>query len=256
MALDVTAREYLYGRNAVFEALRGRRRHRLLLVAEGTERQGRVQTLVELALAKGLPVRRVPRRELDRLLGPVNHQGIALETAAYPYVRLDQILHHAAGRPILALDHLQDPQNLATLLRTAEAVGVAGVLLPERRAAGVTPAVVNASAGAVEHLRIAPVVNLARAVDEAREHGYWITALEPGPAAQNLFEADVPTPALLIVGSEGRGMSPVLLERADVQVALPMRGYVTSLNAAVAGSIALYELLRRQTRFPASTGRQ
>jgi 23S rRNA (guanosine2251-2'-O)-methyltransferase len=206
-----------------------------------------VQALLERAAAQGLSVRSVARHELDRLLGPVNHQGVALETGAYPYARLDQILLQGTGRPILALDHLQDPQNLATLLRTAEAVGVAGVLLPERRAAGVTPAVVNASAGAVEHLRIAQVVNLARAVDQMREYGYWVIALEPGPAAQSLFETDVPTPALLIVGSEGRGMSPLLLERADLQVALPMRGRVTSLNAAVAGSIALYELLRRDT---------
>ncbi|GBD15812.1 Putative TrmH family tRNA/rRNA methyltransferase [bacterium HR26] len=239
--------EYLYGRNAVHEALHGRRRHRLLLVAEGTERHGRVQELIALAQTRRVEVRLVPRRELDRLLGPVNHQGIALETSSYPYVHLDQILNQGGGRPILVLDHLQDPQNLATLLRTAEAVGVAGVLLPERRAAGVTPAVVNASAGAVEHLRIAQVVNLARAVDQARDCGYWVLALEPGPGAQSLFEADIPTPALLIVGSEGSGMSPVLLKRADLQVALPMRGRVTSLNAAVAGSIALYELLRRET---------
>ncbi len=239
--------EYLYGRNAVHEALHGRRRHRLLLVAEGIERHGRIQELVTLAQARRIEVRLVPRRELDRLLGPVNHQGVALETSSYPYVHLDQILNQGGGRPILVLDHLQDPQNLATLLRTAEAVGVAGVVLPERRAAGVTPAVVNASAGAVEYLWIAQVVNLARAVDEARDCGYWVTALEPGPGAHSLFEADIPTPALLIVGSEGRGMSPVLLKRADLQVVLPMHGRVTSLNAAVAGSIALYELLRRET---------
>jgi 23S rRNA (guanosine2251-2'-O)-methyltransferase len=206
-----------------------------------------VQELIMQAQTRRIEVRLVPRRELDRLLGPVNHQGIALETSSYPYVHLDQILSQGGGRPILVLDHLQDPQNLATLLRTAEAVGVAGVLLPERRAAGVTPAVVNASAGAVEHLRIAQVVNLARAVDEARDCGYWVLALEPGPSAQSLFDADIPTPALLIVGSEGRGMSPVLLKRADLQVALPMRGRITSLNAAVAGSIALYELLRQES---------
>lgn len=245
--------EHLFGRSAVLEALRGRRRHRHLLVAEGTERHGRVQELIVLAQSRGVEVRLVPRRELDRLLGPVNHQGVALATSGYPYVHLDEIVRQGQGRTILVLDHLQDPQNLATLMRTAEAVGVAGVLLAEHRAAGVTPAVVKASAGAVEHLRIARVVNLARAVEQVRDSGYWVVALETGPAAQNLFDADVPTPVLLIVGSEGRGTSAVLRKRADLQVALPMRGRISSLNAAVAGSIALYELLRRELCFGSGT---
>jgi 23S rRNA (guanosine2251-2'-O)-methyltransferase len=132
-------------------------------------------------------------------------------------------------------------------MRTAEAVAVAGVIIPERRAAGITPAVVNASAGAVEHLLVAHVVNLSRALEHLREAGYWLVALEPGPTAQNLFTADIPTPVALLVGSEGKGLAPTLLRQADVQVALPMRGHVSSLNAAVAGSIALYELLRRES---------
>ncbi len=246
--------EYLYGRNAVAEALRGRRRHRRLFVALGSEQHGRVVTLLDEARRAGIPVSVVPRDELDRMVGPVNHQGIVLETSPYPYVDFATFLHPSPTSVLLLLDHLEDPQNLATLLRTGEAFGIEGVVIPERRSAGITPAVVNASAGAVEHLRVAVVTNLGRAVDELSEHGYWSVALEPGPAAQSLFAAPLPRPLLLMVGSEGRGLSPTLLRRADVQVVIPMVGRITSLNAAVAGSIALYEIFRREALGEASTG--
>lgn len=238
--------ELLYGRNAVMEALRGRRSLRRLFVAEGSARQPRVAAIIQAAEKRGLPVQFLPPRDLTEMLPDVNHQGVALEAGPYPYVGFDDLLRQAEGRPILALDHIQDPQNLATLMRTAEAVGVGGLLLPDRRAAGVTPAVVNASAGAVEHLRVALVANLGRALEECQEAGYWVVALEAGPEAQTLFTADLPEPIVLVVGSEGKGISPSLLRRADIQVALPMQGKVESLNAAVAGSIALYELLRRR----------
>ncbi|ACM05432.1 23S rRNA (guanosine(2251)-2'-O)-methyltransferase RlmB [Thermomicrobium roseum] len=237
--------EYLYGRNAVAEALRGRRRHRRLFVASGIETHGRIVALMEAARVRGIPVIVIPRSELDRMVGSVNHQGVVLETSPYPYVDFATLLDPAPESIVLLLDHLQDPQNIATLLRTAEAAGVRGVVLPERRAAGITPAVVNASAGAVEHLQITLVTNLARAVDTLREHGYWIVALEPGPNAQSLFRAPLPLPLVLLVGAEGHGLSPVLLKRADVQVIIPMLGQIESLNAAVAGSIALYEIVRR-----------
>lgn len=241
------SQEWLYGRNAVWEALHGRRRHRQLLVAQGTEHHGRVQAIMTAAMERGIRVHLVPRHQLEQYVGQVNHQGVLLETSAYPYVHLDVILAQSHRRPILVLDHLQDPQNVATLMRTADAVAVAGIIIPERRTAGITPAVVNASAGAVEHLLVAQVVNLSRALGELREAGYWLVALEPGPTAHNLFTADIPTPVGLLVGSEGKGLAPTLLRQADVQVALPMRGHVSSLNAAVAGSIALYELLRRES---------
>lgn len=242
-----TSTELLYGRNAVMEALRGRRSLKRLIIAEGGERQRRIAALLNAAAARSVPVTRVPPAALNEMLPHVNHQGVALETGRYPYVDLATLLRQADGRTILALDHLQDPQNLGTLIRTAEAVGAAGLILPERRSAGVTPAVVNASAGAVEHLSVALVTNLGRAVTQAKEAGYWALALEGGEEATNLFTADLPEPALLIVGSEGRGMAPSVLRLADVQIALPMVGKIESLNAAVAGSIALYELFRRRS---------
>lgn len=246
--------EYLYGRNAVAEALRGRRRHRRLFVAQGTEEHARVAVIIEQARRAGIPFSLVPREELDRMVGSVNHQGVVLETSPYPYVELDSFLPPGPTSVLLVLDHLEDPQNLATLLRTGEAVGIEGVIIPERRSAGITPAVVNASAGAVEHLRIALVTNLGRAVDELQEAGYWAIALEPGPQAQSLFVAPLPRPLLLMVGSEGRGLSPILVRRADVQVMIPMFGRITTLNAAVAGSIALYEIVRRELVSEMSTG--
>lgn len=246
--------EYLYGRNAIAEALRGRRRHRRLYVAQGIEHHARVAALIEQARRLALPVSLLPREELDRLVGSVNHQGVVLETSPYPYVELAAFFSPGPTSVLLVLDHLEDPQNLATLLRTGEAVGIDGVVIPERRSAGITPAVVNASAGAVEHLRIAVVTNLGRAVDDLREEGYWAIALEPGPQAQSLFVAPLPRPLVLMVGSEGRGLSPVLIRRADVQVMIPMFGRVTSLNAAVAGSIALYEIVRRALLPDTGTG--
>lgn len=239
--------ELLYGRNAVAEALAaGRRRFRRLLVADGAERQARVAALLALADGYRLPVERVRARGIEQLAPEVNHQGVLLEASPFPVTALADLLASAADRPILALDHIQDVQNLGSLIRTAEAAGAAGLIIPDRRAATVTPAVVNASAGAVEHLPVAATGNLARGLEECKEAGYWTVALDAEPPARLLYETDIPAPTVLIIGSEGKGIGPALLAHADMSVRLPMRGRVESLNAAVAGSIALYELVRRQ----------
>ena len=248
-------RELLYGRNAVIEALRGRRRPRRLLVTEAAERQPRVAQAIGEATRRGVPVSRVAPDELGQMLGDVNHQGVVLEAGPFPYVDFATLLESSSGRPIVALDHVQDPQNLGALIRTAEATGSAGLLLPERRTAGITPAVVNTSAGAVEHLPVALITNLGRAIETTKAAGYWAVALEAGEGSRNLYQIDVPEPALLVIGSEGRGISPTILDHADLTVSLPMLGRVDSLNAAVAGSIALYELLRRRLT-PARSTRQ
>lgn len=187
---------------------------------------------------------------LDDLTTGANHQGVALETSPFPYAALGDLLDRSGT--LLVLDHLQDPQNFGTLLRAAEASGVAGVVLPQDRAVGVTAAVVNASAGAVEHLHIARVPNLARALDGIKERGWWVVGLAAGPDAVALFTANLPSPITLVVGSEGSGIGPNVARRCDLMVSLPMRGVVASLNAATAGSIALFELLRREDLSPAS----
>ncbi len=233
----------LYGRNAVGEALRGRRSLNRLFLAEGVREDSRLRSLEESAATAGIPIERVPRPLLDDLTSGANHQGVALESSPFPYTALEDILSRTGT--VLALDHLQDPQNVGTLLRAAEASGVAGILLPQDRAVGITPAAVNASAGAVEHLLVARVPNLARALDSLKESGWWVVGLAAGPEAVDLFTVALPTPVALVVGSEGSGIGPNVARRCDLMVSLPMRGAVASLNAATAGSIALFELLRR-----------
>ncbi len=242
----MSEREWLYGRNSVREALRaGRRPCYRLWLAEGIRPAALAEALRALAADRGCAVERVPRGHLDRAVGHRRHQGVALEVGPYPYVDPALPLERGGRAPfLLLLDLLQDPQNLGTLLRTAEAVGVHGVYLPRRRGARVTPAVVRASAGAVEHLAVAQVTNLARWIERLKERGIWVYGLERDPRAASLFETDLSGPIALVVGSEGEGLRPLVRRRCDGLLYLPMEGRVNSLNAAVAGSIALYHAWR------------
>ncbi len=243
--------ELLYGRNAVREALRARRRSlRRLLVAEGVREGGPIAELAALAEAAAVPLAAVERRTLDDLTDGANHQGVALEAGIYRYAEIDDMLALAGSRDelplLLLLDHVQDQQNVGTLLRTADVVGAHGVVLPDRRAASITPAVVNASAGAVEHLLIAQVTNLVQAIEQLKEQNVWIAGLEDDPRAQ-LFDAQrSDLPLALVIGAEGPGLSRLVSDRCDFLLKLPMAGRVASLNAATAGSIALYTLWRRR----------
>lgn len=242
--------EILYGRNGVCEALRaGRRKPYRLVLAEGIRQTAIINQIVSLAGQTGLPVVRTERCELDRL-GDVHHQGVALEASAYPYSSLDEILALARARGeaplLLLLDLVQDPQNVGSLLRTAEAVGVHGVVIQRRRAVGVTPAVVHASAGAVEHLLVAQVTNLVDAIGRLKGYDVWVAGLEAVQDARLWDEADLRGPLALVVGNEGEGLRRLVRERCDFLLRLPMRGRVTSLNTAVAGSVALYEVLRQR----------
>ena len=242
-----TGREVVYGRNGVWEALRGRRDPHRLWLAEGMREDDRLRAIVAEAERRGAVVEKIPRMMLDDALPGVNHQGIALEADAFAYAEFAAIAAAAGAGPVLVLDHLQDPQNFGTLLRTAEAAGVAGVVIPEDRAVAVTPGVVNASAGAVEHLRIATVPNLPRAIESLKGSGWWVVGLHGGEGSVPLYEADLPTPAVLVVGAEGSGLGQRVRSVCDLLVSLPMAGKVASLNAATAGAIALYELIRRES---------
>lgn len=237
--------ELLAGRQAVREALRANRRrfYRLWLAGDGGgERGGIVGEILALADARGLSVKSVRGGIFDKLSEQqINHQGVALETDGYPYAGLDAILRQGGDAPfLLILDHLQDPQNLGALIRSAEAVGVHGLILPERRAAGVTPAVSNASAGAVEHLAVAQVTNLNRTIDDLKKRGVWVAGLDSGDNAISLEKADLTGGLALVVGSEGSGLARLTREKCDFIIHLPMVGQVESFNAAVAGSIVLY----------------
>jgi 23S rRNA (guanosine2251-2'-O)-methyltransferase len=250
MVQPMGMRETIYGRNAVCECLRaGRRRVYKLFLAQGVKETGLVAEIVALAHRTKVAIERVKRAALDRI-GTVNHQGVAAEVSAYPYTALGEILAQAEGRDelpfLLLLDCLEDPQNLGTLLRTAEVVGMHGVIIPKRRAVGITPAVANVSAGATEHLRVTRVTNLTRAIGELKEGGVWVVGLEDLPQARLYSQFDLSGPLALVVGSEGRGMRRLVLESCDVVLRLPMRGHIGSLNAAVAGSIAMYEAWRQR----------
>jgi len=235
-------KELLFGRNAVYESLRaGRRQAFRLLVAEGVQGKGRLAEILALCASRKVVVERVPRARLDRV-NP-GHQGVALETSGYPYGALPDLLEfarHSTSPPLfLILDTLQDPQNLGTLLRTAEAVGVNGVLLPFKQTVTVTPAVVNASSGASEHLLIAQS-NLAQAISAFQEANVWVVGLDSGADTQTPEQVHLGGSLALVVGGEGGGMRPLVRRSCDQLLRLPMQGKVESLNAAVAGSIALY----------------
>ena len=234
--------EWLYGRNAVYETLQAKRRHFFRLkLAQGAEEKGSLLEIIRMASTYRLPVDRVPRSNLDSLAN--GHQGVALEASDYVYCDLADILALAARRNeqpfILILDVVQDPQNLGTLIRTAETVGVHGVLLPFRHAASVTPAVVNASSGACEHQLISQV-NLAQAIQRLKDENIWIIGLDAGMDALPLNKVRLDGPVALVVGGEAGGMRELVRKSCDVLMRLPMRGKVESLNAAVAGSVALY----------------
>lgn len=240
--------DLLYGRNAVREVLRSERRRCFeLWLATGTTSDARLTEIQELSANAGLAAREVARDWLDERVPP-GHQGVALLAATYPYASAAGLEGFAeANAPLLALDQLEDPRNVGALLRTAEATGIGLVVLPQDRSAGVTPGVVNASAGATEYLQIARVTNLVRWLEEAKQAGYWIVGLALDEQAQPLLETWLPTPTVLVVGSEGRGLRRLVAERCDMLAYLPMEGRIASLNASVAGSIALYEL-RQQAR--------
>lgn len=244
--------DILFGRNPVLEALRARRRTcRRLFLATGTkDTGGSLDALVQEAQAQRVPIERVERHIIDRLVSHAHHQGVALEASDYPYAELEETLELAADRNepplLLLLDHVQDPQNVGTLLRTAESVGVHGVLLPGRRAAHVTPAVVRASSGATEHLLIANIGNLAQTMKLLRKEGVLVVGVEDDERACSFEQADYTLPLALVVGAEGPGLARLTRDRCDMLVRLPMRGHLASLNVAVAGSVILYHAWRRR----------
>ncbi|MGC9397891.1 MAG: 23S rRNA (guanosine(2251)-2'-O)-methyltransferase RlmB [Anaerolineae bacterium] len=244
-------RETLYGRQAVRESLRaGRRTPYRLVLMDGVFSTPIIEEIEEFARAQNIPVARVSHHEMNSLVGDENHQGVALEVSGYPYVDVYDILDAAEERgdvPLfLLLDLVQDVRNLGALLRTAEAVGVHGVIIQGRRAAGVTPTAVNASSGASEHLLVAQVTNLSRAIEKLKAAEVWVAGLEHVYGAKLYTEVDLTVPLALVLGSEGEGLRRLVRERCDWLMYLPMRGEISSLNVTVAGSIVLYEALRQR----------
>ncbi len=232
----------LYGRNPVREALRGRRSHQVsdVWVTAGAVREPWLE---------GVKTRTVTADEIERRCGSSSHQGVCAEAGSYHYAGADELL--AKENPLLvALDQIQDPQNLGSICRTAECVGAAGVVIPERRAAEITPAVCKASAGAVEHLPVARVRNLADFLADARTAGCWCygASAEGGPGGQAAVSYDTPryggVGAVLVLGSEGSGLRPRVAGACDELIALPLLGRIESLNVSAAAAAMLYEILQ------------
>jgi 23S rRNA (guanosine2251-2'-O)-methyltransferase len=243
--------EIIYGRQAVREALRANKRQIVrVMLAEGSETTGIVAEITSLAHNRGCTLQVVSRYQFDTL-GDVHHQGIAAEVKPMAYLDLHELLSHVlnqAEQPfVLLLDHLQDPQNLGSLLRTAEAAGVQGIIMPERRAVAVTPAVCHASAGASEHLPICLVANLVQTIESLKQEGIWIVGLEAVPQAVRYDQADLNRPLALVIGAEGEGLSHLVQQHCDYLISLPLKGRLSSLNASAAGAIAMYEIQRQRS---------
>ncbi len=240
---------WIYGRRPVLEALRAGRREIWEVIVPSGPATDEVEEMISLARARRLPLRAAQRGECDRILGQVNHQCCALKAGGYPYVAPEEIYEAAEADPeaiVLLLDHLEDPQNVGSLLRTAEACGVCGVILPEDRGVLVTPTVVRASVGASEHLKIAHVVNLAQAMKELKERNVWLTGLDMTENAKPFTEVDFRGRCGIVVGSEGNGLGSLVGKTCDFIGYIPMMGQVESLNAGVAGALAMYEAVRQK----------
>lgn len=237
--------EFIYGHWAIMEALRaGRRQMEQLLLTETVEEKGLVAEIVNTAQERGIKARRVPRRIIDDLANGGNHQNMALRVGDYPYADVEDVLTLSQKRNekpfILLLDLLKDPQNVGVLMRVADAVGVHGIVLQERRSVSITPSVVNASSGAVEHLQIVQVTNLVQTMKDLKSQDVWMVGLDMGPNVPPIDKTDLNMSLGLVLGSEGEGMRRLVRDTCDLLLCLPMRGMVASLNVATVGSVALY----------------
>lgn len=240
--------DVLIGRNAVIEAIRSGRGINKLLIADG-DKEGSVKEVISLAKEQGIVIQFVERSKIEGIAGGLRHQGVLAYVAPVAYSDLETILQAAETKDeapfLLLLDELEDPHNLGALLRTADATGVHGVLIPKRRSVPLTATVAKTSAGAVEYVPVARIGNIAQTLRKLKDKGFWVAGADMD-GSQNYYEADLTGPLVLVVGSEGHGMSRLTKEQCDFIVKMPMVGKINSLNASVAGSILMYESMRQR----------
>ena len=243
-------RRLVGGLHPVRELLRSRQPVTRLLVATGREGTAVLDEILRLAAERSVPVEEVDRRRLDQLTEGLVHQGVVMVGPPFPYVPLPRVLEGALAAPepalLVALDQITDPHNLGSIARSADALGAHGLLIPARRTASVTATAEKAAAGALAHLPLAAVTNLARALAELRDAGVWSLGLDGEAAAELAQHPLVTEPCVLVVGAEGAGLSRLTRERCDALVRLPMRGHVSSLNASVAAGVALATIQQRR----------
>lgn len=237
------------GRNAVVELLRGGREVECVYLCDDVPARGQpLSRIAGMAKEAGIPVKRVDTRKLDQLAGGLNHQGVVAAAAAFRYSTVDEIFARAGEEPLFLLiaDSIEDPHNLGAIIRTAEAAGAHGIIIPKRGSAGLTPIVGRTSAGAVEHLPVARVTNLVAAIQQLKERGVWIYGADMNGGRWE--STDLTGSIGLVIGSEGFGLSRLVREHCDSILSLPMRGKINSLNASVAAGILLYEAVRQRTK--------
>jgi len=238
---------YIYGINAVSEALKARGRA-FEWVGMAKERHDlRLQRLIEDCRRMSVPVRFLQRAELDRMAGHVAHQGVVAVTSAKQYNDLDDVIAAKRGEYslLVVLDGVEDPHNLGAILRTADAAGANGVVIPERRAASVTGTVTKASAGASEHLPIAKVTNISRTMEELKDRNVWTVGLDEN-GQQTYDSLDYKMDCAVVLGAEGKGLHDLVKKKCDFLVSIPMLGKVPSLNVSVAAAVVLYEIVRQR----------
>lgn len=241
----------IIGINPVLEALKAGRPVQRILIADQRRQDRDVQAILRLAREQGAEVRFAGRDALNREAPGANHQGVIAVAAAKQYASIDDILKAPADKgqvPLfLVLDGVEDPRNLGAILRTADAAGVHGVIIPERRAVGLTETVAKAAAGAMEHVPVVKVVNIVNTLDELKKAGVWVAGAEAG-GDMVYWKADLARPTALVLGGEDRGVRRLVRERCDYLISLPLLGRISSLNVSVAAGILLYEALRQRSR--------
>lgn len=238
----------LEGRNPVLEALKSDKPVDTLLVKKG-DYEGTIRVITAIAREKGILIKEMSREKLDEISQTDNHQGVIALCAVRGYVTVDEILAVAGerGEPpfIVILDGVTDPHNLGAVIRTAEASGAHGIIIPKRRAVGITPVVGKVSAGAIEHVAIARVSNIAQTIDELKKRGLWVYCCDMG--GESLFSAGLDGAAALVIGAEGAGVSRLVRDKCDFTLSIPMFGKIGSLNASVAAGLFMYEVVRRRS---------
>jgi 23S rRNA (guanosine2251-2'-O)-methyltransferase len=232
--------------NPLLEAVRSSPKRINKIFIQKDRRHEKISEIIHLAKASDIPFLFVPKQKLDRL--DINHQGAVALVSPKEFSSLEEILASAKIPFIVLLDSIEDPQNLGAIIRTAEGAGVDGIVLEERRSVGLSDTVRSVSAGALEHLRVARVKNLARTMDELKEKGIWLVGAEGG-GKELWHEFDYTLPVALVFGSEGRGLRPLIRKKCDKVLSLPLLGKVTSLNVSTAAAIFLYEVLRQRKKF-------
>lgn len=239
--------DYIIGKNPVIEALRSKHDMNKIWIAEGSTR-GQMQQIIQLAKEQNVLVQFVPKKKLESMVEGA-HQGVVAQVAAYEYVEIEDLLGLAEKRNeppfFLLLDEIEDPHNLGSIMRTADSVGAHGIIIPKRRAVGLTSTVAKASAGAIQYVPVARVTNMARAIETLKENGVWIIGTD-AKGKQDYRQIDGNMPLGLVIGSEGKGVGRLIKEKCDFLVQLPMVGNVTSLNASVAASLLMYEVYRKR----------